>query len=141
MIIDRVVGLFLTIAAGDLEIEGILERPPSPAPLVPLEERDPDDLTAEELREQLRLLRAKQDAINVKQEAMRASDAASNIKQELKRKNRKRERERSVTLALENNNEGNDDGDDEVTITAEWDRRKRARASAEGAQVIDLTED
>lgn len=66
----------------------------------------------------------------------------------------KRERERSVTSGQDNGNdqnnsgennnngESNDDGDDdEVTITAEWDRRKRARVSAEGAEVIDLTED
>jgi hypothetical protein len=111
---------------GDLEIEGILERPPSPAPPVKLEGRDPNSLTLEEAREQLRLLRAR--------------DAASNIKQESQRENRKRER--SETLAQENGNEENDnDGDDEVTITAEWDRRKRVRASAEGAEVVDLTED
>lgn len=91
---------------------------------MPLEERDPDDLTAEEAREQLRLLRAREAASNIKQEGV------------------KRERERSITLGQENGNEeNNDDGDDEVTITAAWDRRKRARVSAEGEEVIDLTED
>jgi hypothetical protein len=51
-------------------------------------------------------------------------------------------RERSLTLAQGNGNEDdNNEGDDEVVITAESDRRKRARTSAEGAEVIDLTED
>jgi hypothetical protein len=112
---------------GDLEIEGIVERPPSPAPPVKIENRDPADLTLDEAREQLRLLRAR--------------EAANNIKQEFQRENRKRER--SVTSGQENGSEkdNNDRDDDEVTITAEWDRRKRAKASAEGAEVIDLTED
>jgi hypothetical protein len=112
---------------GDLEVEGIFARAPSPVPPVPLKDRDPNDLTADEAREQLRLLRA--------------SDAASIVKQEGQRTNLKRER--SVTLGQENDNEENteDGDDDEVTITAEWDRRKRARTSAEGAEVVDLTED
>jgi hypothetical protein len=120
-------GYFSHHDTGDLEIEGILERPPSPAHPVPLEDRDPNDLTLDEARQQLRLLRAR--------------DAVSIIKQEEQRTNLKRER--SVTLGEENETEENtDDGDDdEVTITAEWDRRKRARTSAEGAEVVDLTED
>lgn len=97
---------------------------------MPLEKRDPERLTLEELREQLRLLRARESATNMKQEF----------------KPERSKRARSATLGQDNrkedinNEENNDDKDDEVTITAEWDRRKRARASAEGAEVIDLTE-
>lgn len=108
---------------GDLEIEGILQRPLSPAPPVKLENRDPADLTPDEAREQVRLLRA--------------SDAADRIKQEVNRL----KRERSATLAEKNGNVENNEGDDEVIITAESDRRKRTRTSAEGMEVIDLTED
>ena len=109
---------------GDLEIEGILQRPLSPAPPVKLENRDPADLTPDEAREQVRLLRAR--------------DAADRIKQEVNRL----KRERSATLAEENGNEDdNGEGDDEVIITAESDRRKRTRTSAEGMEVFDLTED
>lgn len=108
---------------GDLEIEGILQRPLSPAPPVKLENRDPADLTPDEAREQVRLLRAR--------------DAADRIKQEVNRL----KRERSATLAEKNGNVENNEGDDEVIITAESDRRKRTRTSAEGMEVIDLTED
>lgn len=108
---------------GDLEIEGILQRPPSPAPPVKLENRDPADPTLDEAREQLRLLRAREAASNIKLVANRLK------------------RERSVTLAHgDRNEEDSHNGDDEVTITAEWDRRKRARASAADGEVIDLTE-
>ena len=108
---------------GDLEIEGILQRPPSPAPPVKLENRDPADPTLDEAREQLRLLRAREAASNIKLVANRLK------------------RDRSVTLAHgDRNEEDSDTGDDEVTITAEWDRRKRARASAADGEVIDLTE-
>ena len=108
---------------GDLEIEGILQRPPSPAPPIELENRDPADLTLDEAREQLRLLRAREAASNIELVANRLK------------------RERSVTLAHgDHNEEDSDNGDDEVTITAEWDRRKRARASAADGEVIDLTE-
>lgn len=101
---------------GDLEIEGIVERPPSPTPPVSLEERDPDDLTPEELREQVRLLRA------------RAADRVK-IKQEIKRE--KRGHERSATLS--------DDEDGDITITSEGNRRKRAKIVDE--EVVDLTDD
>jgi hypothetical protein len=100
---------------GDLEIEGIVERP---HPLVPLEERDPNDLTPHELREELRLLRAAASKVKVKEEPKREKRA------------------RSVTLGVDDN-----DGDDDVTITSVSDRRKRARASAETIEVLDLTED
>jgi hypothetical protein len=108
---------------GDLEIEGILQRPLSQAPPVKLENRDPADLTPDEAREQVRLLRAR--------------DAADRIKQEVNRL----KRERSATLAEKNGNVENNEGDEEVIITAESDRRKRTRTSAEGMEVIDLTED
>lgn len=102
---------------GDLEIEGIIERPPSP---VPLADRNPDDLTPDELREQVRLLRARESMVNVKQEFKRE----------------KRSRQRSVTLGA-----GEDDEEGNVTVTGQWDRRKRARASADGEDVVDLTEE
>lgn len=113
----------LTLVLADLEIEGIVERPPSP---VPLTERDPDELTRDELREQNRLLRAE-----------RAS--AAKVKKEVKRE--KRARERSVTLSDGNGNDHEDD-EGEVTITGESDRRrKRARTSAGAVDTVDLTED
>jgi hypothetical protein len=111
--------LSLTRISGDLEIEGILEREASP---VPLEDRDPDELSPAELREQVRLLRARQAAVEIKQE----------------NKPQKRARARSVTLG---HDDEDDDDDGDVTITSITDRRKRARASMEGAETIDLTED
>ena len=107
---------------GDLEIEGIIERPRSPTPPVPLEERDPDELTPEELREQVRLLRARDSMVNVKQEYKRE----------------KRARERSVTLGA---GAREDDEEDDVTVTGQWDRRKRARGNADGEDVVDLTDE
>lgn len=101
-----------------MEVEGIVERPRSPTPPVPLEDRDPDELTPEELRQQVRLLRASQ----VK------------VKQEFKRE--KRARESSSTAG---NGEDDDDGD--ITMTSHSDRRKRARASVGGDEVVDLTDD
>jgi hypothetical protein len=101
---------------GDLEVEGITERAPSPVPLI---DRDPDELTPAELREQVRLLRA-------------ARASTVNVKQEFKRE--KRARERSVTL-------GADDDEGDVTITSISDRRKRVRASMGDAEVVDLSED
>lgn len=104
---------------GDLEIEGVVERAPSPVPLV---DRDPDGLTADELREQVRLLRAAQ---------------ASKVKVKQEGKPQKRRRARSPTLDIDD-----DEGDEgDVTITSYTDRRKRARSSIEGAETIDLTED
>jgi len=101
----------------DLQVEGIIERTPSP---VPLEERDPEELTPEELRELVRRTRAEK-------------ASTTKVKQEFKPE--KRVRERSATL-------GNDDDEEgDVTVTSHTDRRKRARASMEGAEMIDLTED
>jgi hypothetical protein len=50
---------------GDLQVEGVIEHPPS---LVPLEERDPDELTPVELREQSRLLLTAASRANVEDE-------------------------------------------------------------------------
>jgi hypothetical protein len=119
---------------GDLEIEGIIERAPSPVPLV---DRNPDELTPEELREQIRLLRERLPAVEIKQESKPA----------------KRTRKRS--LALRNDNDGGDDDDDDdnddndddsgddgdVTFISENNKRRRTRESMENAEVIDLSGD
>ena len=100
---------------GHLEIEGIIEREPSPVPLV---DRDPDDLTPDELREQNRLLRQRRPSVK--------------IKKELKRE--KRSRRGSATP-------GNDDEDEGgVTIVSETNKRRRMRESMENAEVIDLVD-
>ena len=103
---------------GDLEIEGIVERAPSPVPLV---DRDPDDLTPDELREQNRLLRERR--------------ASVKIKSEFKRE--KRTRQRSATLS----NDDDDDDEGAVTFVSETNKRRRTRESMENAEVIDLTDD
>ncbi|KAK4954399.1 hypothetical protein LTR10_007830 [Elasticomyces elasticus] len=96
----------------DLQIEGVLPRTPSP---VPLEERDPDSLTAEEARELVRQMRAIQkDNVQVKRE----------------------KRERSST-ALED-----DDDEDDARASSESRGRKRQRRSTDSAiDVVDLTDD
>jgi hypothetical protein len=100
---------------GDLEIEGIIEREPSPVPLV---DRDPDDLTPDELREQNRLLRQRRPSVKIKKEFKRE----------------KRSRRRSATP-------GNDDEDESgVTIVSETNKRRRTRESMENAEVIDLVD-
>ncbi|KAK5688699.1 hypothetical protein LTS10_000677 [Elasticomyces elasticus] len=95
----------------DLQIEGVLPRTPSP---VPLEERDPDSLTAEEARELVRQMRATQkDNVQVKRE----------------------KRERSGT-ALD------DDDEDDVRASSESRGRKRQRRSTDSAiDVVDLMDD
>jgi hypothetical protein len=72
------------------------------------------------LREQNRLLRARQEAIN-------------NIKSEFKQEGRKRKRQRSVTVGREQH----EDTDDDVTFTGESGRRKVPRPE----DIIDLTDD
>jgi hypothetical protein len=86
-------------------------------------DRNPDELTPDELREQVHLLRAKHAAVEIKQENMP----------------QKRARARSATLDHDDEDDDDDEGD--VTITSTSDRRKRARAGMEGAETIDLTED
>ncbi|KAK4896973.1 hypothetical protein LTR27_005220 [Elasticomyces elasticus] len=95
----------------DLQIEGVLPRTPSP---VPLEERDPESLTAEEARELVRQMRATQkDNVQVKRE----------------------KRERSGT-ALD------DDEEDDARASSESRGRKRQRRSTDSAiDVVDLTDD
>ena len=92
---------------GDLQIEGILERSPSP---VPLEERNLDTLTREELQQLLaQRNREREDYIRVKRE----------------------KRERSTTVG--------EDDNDEVSFTGEG-RSKRSRTSNDsGVELIDLT--
>jgi len=99
---------------GDLEIEGIIERAPSPGPLI---DRDPAELTPDELREQNRLLRERRPTVNIKKEFKRE----------------KRARQRSVTLS--NDDEGG------VTITSVNNKRQRTRESMENAEVIDISDD
>jgi len=56
----------LTSGTGDLQIEGVIARTPSPSLL---EDRDPDSLTAEEARGLVRRMRAQQDKqVRVKRE-------------------------------------------------------------------------
>lgn len=102
--------------AGDLQIEGIIERTPSP---VPLEERDPDELTPDELREQNRLLRERRPSVKIKQDSKRE----------------KRTRQSSATPGTDDDEEGG------VTFVSESNKRKRTRESMEGEEVIDLSDD
>jgi hypothetical protein len=88
-------------------------------------DRNPDELTPDELREQVHLLRAKHAAVEIKQENMP----------------QKRARARSATLDHDDEDDDDDDDESDVTITSTSDRRKRARAGMEGAETIDLTED
>ncbi|KAK5125704.1 hypothetical protein LTR85_011978 [Meristemomyces frigidus] len=95
----------------DLQIEGIIARSPSP---VPLEERDPEDLTPEELREQVRLLRAREERrVMVKPE----------------------KREHSTLSG---------DGEDHVDLTTSngtRDRKRHRTSHDSGVEVVDLTGD
>jgi hypothetical protein len=102
---------------GDLEIEGIVERAPSPVPLV---NRDPDDLTPDELREQNRLLRERRPSVKVKQEFKRE----------------KRTRQSSATLSSDDN-----DNEGDITFVSETNKRRRTKESMENAEVIDLSDD
>jgi hypothetical protein len=104
------------ICAEDLQVEGIIERSPSP---VPLEERDPDELTPDELRELVRRSRAEK-------------ASAVKIKQEVKREKRAREH-------LDGSTSADEEGD--VTIMSENNKRQRTRASMENAEVVDLSDD
>lgn len=103
------------IVTEDLQIEGIIPRSPSP---VPLEDRDPDDLSPEEARELVRRLRQSQrQQIEIKKEGL------------------KNKRARSATLDADSDGEG-------VVITGATSSRKRSRQSADsGMEIVDLTED
>lgn len=102
----------LIIGIEDLQIEGIISRSPSP---LPLEQRDPATLNADELRQLLdRRNQELQDLAHVKRE----------------------KRERSTTLI----DDDDDDDDDEVTVTER--RSKCPRTSQDsGIEVVDLTDD
>ena len=96
----------------DLQIEDIIPRSPSP---VPLEERDPDDLSPEEARELIRRLRTQ------------GGETAVKIKKE--------KRGRPVE------DDTDDDDDDDVEVT-EQRAAKRTRLSTDsGVELIDLTDD
>lgn len=99
---------------GDLQVEGVIPRSPSP---LPLEQRDPDDLSPEEARELVRRLRQReQERIKIKKEAQE-------------------KRARSDAF----------DGDsdvEELPVTGEGSARKRHRPSTDsGVEIVDLTED
>ncbi|KAK4561820.1 hypothetical protein LTR86_004499 [Recurvomyces mirabilis] len=98
----------------DLQVEGIIPRSPSP---VPLEERDPDSLSAEEARELVRRMREReQDMAKVKRE--------------------KRGHSPTVIRDME---AGEDD--DDVIVEAEGHQRKRNRPSTDsGVDIVDLTD-
>ena len=106
--------MILTTTSGDLQIEGVIPRSPTP---VPLEERDPDDLTAEEARELLRRMRQReQEQVEIKKEG-------------------KKKRARSPTF-------GGDSDVEEVSVTGEGPSRKRSRPSTDsGIEIVDLTDD
>ncbi|KAM0716428.1 hypothetical protein Q7P37_007873 [Cladosporium fusiforme] len=109
---------FLYRSRRDLQIEGIIERSPSP---VPLEDRDPNDLTLEEARELARRAQLKRTE----------NDNQLKIKQE----GRPVKRRRSASVDVEAADDSGDEGD--VTFVSHSDARKRAR----NAEVIDLTAD
>ncbi|CAK3999070.1 Hypothetical predicted protein [Lecanosticta acicola] len=96
----------------DLQIEGILERSPSPTPL---EERDPDTLTREELRQLL--------------------DRRNHELQDYNRIKREK-RERSVTTGG-----AADDDDDDVTFTGSGPSKRHRVSDDSGVDIIDLTDD
>ncbi|GIZ45787.1 hypothetical protein CKM354_000894000 [Cercospora kikuchii] len=115
----------------DLQLEDIIPRTPSPAPL---EQRDPNSLTLEESRELLRRLlqreqqRGQQQLIEVKKEGQK-------IKKECQQSNK---RARSATI--EASAHGEDEG--EIVVTGEGPARKRGRQSTDSSvDIVDLTED
>ncbi|KAK5135531.1 hypothetical protein LTR08_005166 [Meristemomyces frigidus] len=101
----------------DLQIEGVISREPTP---VPLEERDPDDLTPEEARELVRLLRAKQKQTAVKSEF------------------KKEKRTHSQVIDVDDD----DDDDDDVTISSgNYSRKRHCSSRDSGVEIIDLSDD
>ena len=110
----------------DLQIEGIIPRSRSP---VPLEDRDPDDLSREEARELVRRMRARyHEAGSVKKEKGNGLVAVKNEK-----------RHRSATML--SNNESNKD---QVDFISENPAKKRQRSAFHAEieiEVIDLSED
>ncbi|KAI7155646.1 hypothetical protein KC349_g6789 [Hortaea werneckii] len=102
----------------DLQIEGIIPRSPSPQPGIPLEERDPATLSAEEARELIRILRERHGGRN-------------QVKDEIKREGFRRARSQMAAEA----------GDDDLMVTGEGGCSKRTRgATDEVVDCIDLTD-
>ncbi|KJX98147.1 hypothetical protein TI39_contig429g00043 [Zymoseptoria brevis] len=102
----------------DLQVEGVIERSPTPEPL---EDRDPATLTVEEMREVVRRLQART-----------AADAR--VKKEIKR-------ERSTTILNDDDDDDDDDGDG-VEIIEQGPARKKSRTSGDsGIVILDLTGD
>ena len=101
----------------DLQIEGIIPRSPSP---VPLEDRDPDQLNLEEMRQLLHRIREREaSAARVKREG-----------------DNQLKRERSTTII-----DGNDDDDDdEIEVTAGPPKRRRTFDDS-AVEIVDLTGD
>jgi hypothetical protein len=102
---------------GDIQIEGVMERSPTP---VPLEERDTESLTAEEARELVRRLRTRE-------------ENAALVKSEYKRGKRARSQAGESSTVTS----GDEDDVAEITEAHEGHAGKRAR----GGVTIDLTED
>lgn len=79
----------------DLQIEGIIPRSPSP---VPLEERDPETLTAEEARELVRIQRQQlQDRAKVKKEKREREEDGDENGGEVRMTGGQRKRQRTST--------------------------------------------
>jgi hypothetical protein len=98
---------------GGIQIEGVMERSPTP---VPLEERDTESLTAEEARELVRRLRTRE-------------ENAALVKSEYKRGKRARSQAGESSTVTS--------GDEDDVAAHEGHAGKRAR----GGVTIDLTED
>lgn len=96
------------VLVGDLQIEGLIPRTSSP---VPLEERDPDDLSPEEARELVRRMRA------------------SRTDGEVKVKAEKRGRD---------DDQGEDD---DVEVTDQRSTKRSRMSTDSAVEIIDLTDD
>lgn len=106
------------ILPGDLQIEGIIPRTPSPAPL---DELDLDTMTREQAIEALRQQRESQ-------------QASSSVRVK---------RERAPTMVIYDDGSDDEEGDEGgVSITSVGPVKKRQRTSADsGIDLIDLTDD
>jgi transcription antitermination factor NusG len=94
-----------------LQIEGLIPRSPSP---VPLEERDLNDLSPEEMLDLLRRKRTQESQKEVK----------------VKKEKRRRAAE-----------DDDDDEDGEVTITEERSLKRPRHLTDSGVEIVDLTDD
>ncbi|CAK1364259.1 hypothetical protein CB0940_12244 [Cercospora beticola] len=113
----------------DLQIEDIIPRTPSPAPL---EQRDPNTLTLEESRELLRRLLQRKEQREQKQQ-IEIKKEGQKIKKEGQKK---RERSETVEAEVDDEDEGG------IVVTGEGPARKRGRQSTDsGVEIVDLTAD